>query len=331
MKRKHISIGVVAVTGIAGLIFAYLAGSRERAADAAEDQPISPKSMVEQTSGGTVIHLDLKAQQLAGIQTTPVSAGTLPPEMKAYGRVLDSASLVSLQSDLAAARAALQASQAEYERLKKLSVQDNASVLALETAEAQWKRDQGAGQTAEAQLVAASSEVVADEPPEFFQSLASQKNLLVRLDLPAGEIAMENPTAAFLALAGNEPPIAANFLGRAATVDPQTQGEGFVFLATNAPASLMPGLAVAGFLQLPGEPSRGVIVPDAAVVRSDGRAWIYAQTGRTDFERREIILNHPAGGGWFVTNGIAPGEKIVVTGAQTLLSEEHKSQIKLED
>ena len=86
------------------------------------------------------------------------------------------------------------------------------------------------------------------------------------------------------------------------------------------------GLAVAGFLQLPGEPSSGVIAPDDAVVRSAGRAWVYAQTGETDFERREIILNHPAGGGWFITNGIAPGEKIVVTGAQTLLSEEPTSR-----
>ena len=130
---------------------------------------------------------------------------------------------------------------------------------------------------------------------------------------------------------GTAQPVAADFLGRAAATDPQVQGAGFIFVVTNAPSALTPGLAVTGFLQLPGEPAHGVVVPDAAVVRSDGRAWIYVQTGDTDFARREIILDHPAPGGWFETNSVAPGDKIVVTGAQTLLSEERKSQIKLED
>jgi hypothetical protein len=39
----------------------------------------------------------------------------------------------------------------------------------------------------------------------------------------------------------------------------------------------------------------------------------------------------PVGGGWFVTNGVAEGDKIVITGAQVLNSEEHKMEIKIED
>ncbi len=331
MKKKHIAIGMVAVIAIAVLIFAYTEGTREREADAEEDQPISAKSAVEQTNGVTMIHLDLQAQQLAGLKTVSISAAILPPEMKAYGRVMDFASLISLQSETVAANAALRASRAEYDRLKKLSVQDNASARALEMAKAQLAHDQGALQTVEAQLVASSSKTVADQSPEFFQSLANQKNTLLRLDLPTGEIPVEAPTAAVLTPAGEKSPIAANFFGRAATVDPLTQGEGFIFLATNAPASLLPGLAVAGFLQMPGAPSHGVIVPDDAVVRADDRAWIYAQTGEMDFERREVVLEHPTEGGWFVTNGVVAGEKIVITGTQVLLSEERKSQIKLED
>jgi len=100
---------------------------------------------------------------------------------------------------------------------------------------------------------------------------------------------------------------------------------------TNAPVALTPGLAVTGFVQLPGEPARGVIVPDAAVVRSDGRVWIYVQITGTAFARREIFLDHPAGGGCLVTNGVAAGDKVVITGAQTLLSEEHKTEIKMGD
>jgi len=331
MKTK-ILLPVVIVAAIAALIFGYAQMSKEQAADAEADQPIAAASRVQHAANGkTIITLTLKTQQLIGLQTATLPATTLPPEMKAYGRVLDPAPLVALDNDVVAARAALQASQPEYKRLKKLNAQDNASLHTLETAEAQMKHDQGALNTAEAQLVAASGKAVLEEPPDFFQSLAKQETVLVRLDLPAGELPVETPTAAQLTVPGIQQPVAANFVGCAATTDPQEQGVGFIFLVANAPPALTPGLAVTGFLQLPGELLHGVVVPDDAVVRSDERAWVYVQTSGTDFARREIALDHPAPGGWFVTNDVAPGDKVVVTGAETLLSEERKSQIKLED
>jgi hypothetical protein len=331
MKTK-ILLSIVGVAALAALIYAYLQMSKEQAADKKADQPIAAASRVQHGANGeTVITLDLKTQQLVGLQTAALAAAALPPEIKAYGRVLDSAALVTLQNEAVAARAALRASQREYERLKKLNAQDNASAHALDNAEAQMKHDQGALDTVEAQLMAASGKVVLVETADFFQSLAGQENVLVRLDLPADETPVETPAAARLTLPGTEQPVAADFLGRAATTDPQVQGAGFLFLVTNAPAVLTPGLAVTGFLQLPGEPLHGVIVPDDAGVRSDERAWIYVQTGDMTFARREITLDHPVPGGWFVTNNVVPGAKIVVTGAQMLLSEERKSQIKLED
>lgn len=337
MKIK-IVVSVVAVVAIAALIFGYLEMSKEREADATADQPISARQTIEQTNGVTVVHLDLKAQEAAGLKTAALTAVSLPPEIKAYGRVLDSAALVALHSDIEAARAALQASKEEYDRLKKLSAQDNTSAHALETAKAELERDRGALATAEARLVAAAGKALTDEPDGFFQSLVGHESVLVRLDLPADEVPDTEPTGAKLEISGQKsevggqsPFVEAGFVCRAAAADPQVQGVGFIFIATNAPATLSPGLAVTGFLQLLGEPLRGVVVPDAAAVRSDGRDWIYVQTGATDFERREITPNRPASGGWFLTNGVAPGDKVVVTGAQTLLSEERKSQIQLED
>ena len=331
MKTK-IFLAVAVTVAVAALIFGYAQISKERVADEAADQPVTAASRVQSGADGeSVITLDSKTQQLIGLQTASPAAATLPPEIKAYGRVLDSATLVALQSEVVTARAALQASQPEYERLKKLSAQDNASAHALETAEAQMKHDRGAFETAEAQLVAASGKAVADESPDFFQSLPRLEIILVRLDLPAGEAAAETPTAARLTLPGTVQPVEVDFLGRAATTDPQVQGAGFIFVVTNAPVALTPGLAVTGFVQLPGEPARGVIVPDAAVVRSDGRVWIYVQITGTAFARREIFLDHPAGGGCLVTNGVAAGDKVVITGAQTLLSEEHKTEIKMGD
>ncbi len=49
------------------------------------------------------------------------------------------------------------------------------------------------------------------------------------------------------------------------------------------------------------------------------------------FQRRELALDRPVAGGWFVTNGLAPNDRVVLTGAQALLSEERKTQIKVGD
>jgi hypothetical protein len=334
MKTK-IALALALVVAIAALIYGYVKMNREQVADKKADQPISAASRVARSPRGeTVVTLDQATQQLIGLQTAPLAAATLPQEMKAYGRALDPAPLVALVNDIASDRAALVASSKEYQRQQDLYAGGrNTSAKALETAEAAMQHDQIALATAEARLVAAWGKAVAEKPslPAFVQSFARLERVLVRLDLPAGESLPGTPVGARLALPGTNPSIEANFLGRAATTDPQTQGEGFLFVATNAPAALTPGLSVAGFVQLPGEPLRGVVVPDAAIVRSSERSWVYAQTGDTTFARQEVVLDHPAASGWFVTNALAPGTRVVVTGAQMLLSEERKSQIKLED
>ena len=100
MKTK-ILLPVAIVAAVAALIFGYVQMSKERAADAEADQPITAASRVQTgTNGETVITLDAKTQQLIGLQTATLAAATLPPEIKAYGRVLDSAALVSLHNDV---------------------------------------------------------------------------------------------------------------------------------------------------------------------------------------------------------------------------------------
>jgi len=331
MKSKFIAIGV-AVVVVAALIFAYTQMSRERAADEQADQPISTPSRIQTgPNGETIVTLDLKTQQLIGLRTVAVASTTLPPETEAYGRVLDSANLVSLYDQAAAAQAALDASRQEYDRLEKLNEQENVSAHSLESGEADMKRDKGLYDAAEMQLAAASSRMVAGEPSDFFQSLARQENVLVRLDLPAGETPPETPLSTQIILPGTEQPVAGDFVGNAAAADPQVQGAGFIFNVTNPPAAWASGLAVKGFLVLPGAPAQGVVVPDDAVVRSDDGAWIYVQNDETNFTRLKIVLDRPVGGGWFVTNGVAEGDKIVISGAQVLNSEEHKMEIKIED
>ena len=326
---------VVFAAVLAAVACGYLRMNKGRAAEAGGDQPVVAESRVEHgTNGEAVVNLDLGTQRLIGLQTAVLEGVTQAPVVKAFGRVLEPTALLALASDTASDRAALAASSKEYERLKALFAQgQNASAKALESAEAAMQHDQIALQTAEAQLVAAWGKSVAEEPDlaAFLESLAKLECVLVRLDLPAGDSISEAPMGARLVLPGTNGPVEARFLGRATTTDPQVQGAGFLFVATNTAARLAPGLALTGFLQLPGAPLRGVVVPNAAIVRAADRAWVYVHRGDTTFERREVVLDWPVAEGWFVASGLAPKDRLVVTGAQALLSEERKTQIKVGD
>ncbi len=78
-------------------------------------------------------------------------------------------------------------------------------------------------------------------------------------------------------------------------------------------------------------PRRGVIVPDSAVVWALGRSWAYRALDDEHFARIAIATDIERVGGWFVSAGIAPGERIVVVGAQTLYAEEFRWQVFEED
>src|SRR5262249_5422745 len=148
-----------------------------------------------------------------------------------YGRVLDPAPLAALLTELATAQAAYVASSNELARLKMLESQGNTSIRALQTGEAAELHDRLAIQSAKDRLALGWGEALANQPdlPAFIHSLTSLKSALIRVDAPAGESVSAPPTGARLTtLSGKTAD--ADFLAIAASVDPQVQGRGFVFL-----------------------------------------------------------------------------------------------------
>lgn len=62
-----------------------------------------------------------------------------------------------------------------------------------------------------------------------------------------------------------------------------------------------------------------VAVPQAAVVRDGSAAYLFVRTSPGRFERRPVTLGRDTDGGWVeVTSGLAPGDSIVVEGAELL-------------
>lgn len=91
------------------------------------------------------------------------------------------------------------------------------------------------------------------------------------------------------------------------------------FLVRNPSNDLTPGQGVT--LSFAAEPMhRSARVPESAVVWLDGKPWVYVQESGGRFARRELGAQ-----------AVAPNERIVVTGAQMLLSQEFRSQIHMEE
>lgn len=295
------------------------------AAAQADEEAAAPQ-VSRDTNGNAVISMSDDAQGDLGILVKSLAAFQMSPEQKGYGRVLDPAPLVALVTELASAQAAYTASSGEVARLKTLEGQGNASARALQTAEAAASRDWAAIQSARERLTLSWGKVVADQKdlPAFIHDLSSLEAALVRIDLPVGETLKEPPAGARIANLSCASAEAA-LLERASSVDPQMQGQGFLFLLKPNSLRLTSGEAVVGHLKIPGEPLAGVIIPREAVVRVEGEGWVYVLNSAGDaFTRVEVALDHPTEAGWFATKGLSAGQYVVVTGAQQLLSIELK-------
>jgi hypothetical protein len=109
---------------------------------AATDEEAAAPAVSRDTNGNAVIAMSDETQGDLGILVKSLAAFQMSPEQKGYGRVLDPAPLAALVTELASAQAASAASSTELARLKTLEGQGNASVRALQSAEATALRDQ---------------------------------------------------------------------------------------------------------------------------------------------------------------------------------------------
>jgi hypothetical protein len=252
---------------------------------------------------------------------TPVAA-TINPEVKGYGRVLDPAPLLALAGEAAVATIAAEATTREFQRVKLLHDNgDNATLQAVETAEAGMHRDEALRVAARARLDTAWGHPLADR--EDFVPLEGlldkAEAALVRIDFMPGEAPEKMPaTAQVTPLTGDAAPHEVELVGLAPDTDPQMQGVGYLALWRGGPPP--PGTALRAMVASGAEPQKVMTVPRSALVRHEGGVFIFVQTGEGGFEARrvEVVRNLPDAVA--LAGGVAEGDKIVVTGAQQLLA-----------
>jgi hypothetical protein len=149
------SVVILAIAG--GLIWSFLAGRGEQAAEAQRESPVQAPSRVTSENGHTVLAFDAAAQKANGIITTALSPIKQQIENQATGVVVQLQPLLDLKAsyntpatDLIRARANALASQAEYERLRQLNQNGkNASDKTVEAARATAESDAALVQNAQ--------------------------------------------------------------------------------------------------------------------------------------------------------------------------------------
>ena len=284
-----------------------------------------------------VVKLEKERWKALALEMAEPLKEELTPQRVAFGRVLDPMPIVALDGELASAEAALAASRSEFERTQGLlRTGEGMSRKMAETAEAQFRGDEikADGLRRRASLEWGATFSVRDTALRrvFVEQLVRSESALVRVDLPSGDALAEMPTGARLLVLGHEEqPIETATITPATDTDAKTQAQGYVLRVDKPPFALRPGMALTAWLGLAQKTRAGFSVPRSAVLRHDGRTWVFIQEESEKFVRKPIVLDTPldAEKGWFVAaegGGIVAEDLLVVTGAQALLSEELKGQ-----
>ncbi|MDP9011919.1 MAG: efflux RND transporter periplasmic adaptor subunit [Pseudomonadota bacterium] len=343
---KRFLLIVLAVGAAGALVWAFIAGHAEVAAEAEREKPVQAPTRVHVINGENVVSLDEPTRTDGGIVLATLTAISDRPRVRAYGTVLDVGGLTDLRNTLATAnaqlskaRAALEVAQQDYARVKSLyDKNENVSQRVLQAAGGTLRAQESNTQAARAAVSAAQAtalqqwgRVIATwlmQAAPQLERLRLQEDLLVQVTLPVGQTLTDIPPEATVQ-AAEGPLVRAQFISVASRTDRSIQGRSFFYRVVSAnSASLLPGMNVVAFLPL-GNAVQGVLAPGSAAVWLQGKPWIYVQIQPDQFARREVSTDQPAPDGWFQSHGFSAGQRFVATGAQVLLSEEFRAQITM--
>lgn len=336
---------------IAVLVWALIYFARDEfglAEDRAEEEIVAESSAAAKASFAAV-YVPKQSQAASGLAVHGLRPIQLQASAEVAGVVINLQPLFDLRARYLAAMGEARALSAtatnstdEYRRVKGLFEDDrNVSERVVVAAQAQSRSDlarlAAAEQSAAAILDALRAEwgatlagwaVTPGHGP--FDPLARQREVLIQFTFPdelrdhAGRVPV---TVA--PVPGRSDSRPARFVSPAPRTDPTLRGATYFYAATAD--GLRIGMRVVGRVGLDGKPREGVVVPSTAVVWHGGKPWVYVKGEGDTFVRREVSAAEPVPDGWFDAAHLAPGDEVVVNGAQLLLSEELRFQIRNEN
>lgn len=351
MNKKALWIIGAQIVLIVILIWAIVFVGRdeyEAVQDDDEEEIESPIRVSEQ-NGLQVVQLNQATQKNSGISVQPLQPYDYYGNIKVLGSVISIQTLVDynsqyqlLKSQLTLAESVLPNHQLQFQRYKQLNEDDkNISDKAVQEAQLLVINDQTQIKTTQSQLKALTDTIIAQwgkplaalvtQHPSSgpLHDLLMQKKVLVQVSFPLNFKAPEGNASLLISPIQDEiAPISADYVSQSIQTDISNIGKTYFY---SAPADyLRVGMRVNVVPTQASSSIKGVIVPNQAIAWHGGMAWIYVKTKSDTFLRKPVASEIELDNGWF-DNGLEPGTEVVTRGAQLLLSEEFKFQIKNEN
>lgn len=337
-QNKRVAAAVLAVVLLT--VFGFSAWFYGRSHRTAKE----PQPRVSVQNGAAIVVLDPGMVAQNGIRVETLGTMDYRPQTNAYGIVLDPQPLIGLririataEGQLAGARAAESASGHEYERLDRLIRKDgNVSKKAAEAGEAAWKADAGRlgaardtlqrlRQSAQIEWGKVLGDWASEAGSESLSGLMRGDEALLLVTVPPGKRIKSPPGEVSVRDDSDDLNTLARLVSPAPRVDPDVQGATYFYIMPSRNVRI--GMRLSVGVPMTGKRLRGVIVPSAAAVWYEGNAWVYVEEASGHFRRTYVPVATPAPNGWFVT-GLGSNPRIVVQGAQLLLSQELQPELR---
>lgn len=314
------------------------------------EEEVETRSRVVEENGLQYVQLNLATQKNSGISVQPLQAYTYHGQIKALGTVISVQPLIDyntqyqqLKTQLAIAETALPNHQLQYQRYKQLNEDDkNVSDKVMQEAYALVLNDQTQIKALNTQIKALERTIAAQWGKPLTEmvtrsgvdgalaELLSQKSVLVQVSYPLDVKNVESKSVINLTpIQDQATPISARFVSQSIQSDVSNIGKTYFYIA---PAEFLRiGMRVnVAYDQQSQSQHKGVNIPNNAIVWHGGMAWIYVKEKPDLFLRKPISVVTEIDGGWF-DDSLQAGTEVVTRGAQLLLSEEFKFQIKNEN
>ena len=312
----------------------------------ADDENSSSK--VQNDIGQSVIRLDTEARKLSGIETLILRPASRFAEFTAYGKAINIHPLLALRNryllaltERSSAKAKFRQAEQNISRQQDLYRDGVSSKRSLQEQQAQWQSYKAQVDATDFQSKAIIDEALISWGKELtnwaisndskkFDAFLSGRQTLLQITLPANKHLPDTVQTIYIEASGNRSKAhKAELISMATRIESAAQGESYYFRTGDK--DIITGMNVTAWIPEQNEQMTGVIIPKSALIWYMDQAFVYLKTAEDTFSRRTLEHYSASADGYFISDGIKPGEQIVTKGAQMLLSEELRGQIPSED
>jgi multidrug efflux pump subunit AcrA (membrane-fusion protein) len=324
LSRRSVAAGIVGIGAAGVLVVLYRSHRGEISADEDRDRPVVAPSRIHQSGDTVFVSLDSADARRIGLETAALAGASRAADERMTGEVIpEPARTASLRAPVAG-----RLSVASGARWPSLGERVVAGRDLIQVSDARPMASPISGIVTS---VSAQPGALVEAGQELLQ-VVDQSRPLLRVAWTDG--GREPPRSLSVTPVGGSARVMAKIVGPSPEVDPVTRRAAYLYRADHAWPGAAPGSPI--LVHVPGKAlestsMKDVLVPDRAVVQWEGLAWVYLQRAALQFQRVRVPTDRPAAGGWLAGGNLAPGDTVVVAGAQELLSEEFRARVTVGD